>query len=275
MKTPQIILVLSAIAVGVGFYMMPFAPIAEEKHDHAVEEDAVAYNIQDDITEIKNNLDSTALSKINGWEASDEQTSVDSIIAFYDMLRKPIGSAFYTLEKAKITNHVDDWTEAGERFLLNAKYMGSQPQKTNWYGESRTCFEKAVALAPEDLDIQVDLGVCLIEGSSFLGTPPMEGIGILKKVEQSDPNNIKALINLGYFAIKSGQFDKAEERFNQVLKIDSEYAEAYLYLADLHERQKSYDTAIADLENFKSLISDDQKKVDEVDAYILELSKNI
>jgi tetratricopeptide (TPR) repeat protein len=275
LKTPQIILVLSALAVGVGLYMMPFAPIAEEKNDHAIEENAVAYNIQDDLTEIKNNLDSASLAKINGWETSTEAGSFDSIIAFYDLLRKPIGAAFYSITLAEKTNDVDDWTEAGERFLLNAKYMGSPAQKTNWYGEAKSCFEKAVKLAPEDLEIQVDLGVCLIEGSTFLGTPPMEGIGILKKVEQKDPNNIKALINLGYFAIKSGQFEKAEQRFNQVLKIDSEYAEAYLYLADLHERQKNYETAIADLENFKSIISDDQKKVDEVDAYILELSKNI
>ncbi|MGB0917512.1 MAG: tetratricopeptide repeat protein [Flavobacteriales bacterium] len=275
MKTPQIILVLSALAVGVGLYMMPMAPIAEEAHDHAHEGEEVAYNIQDDLTEIKNNLDSAALARVNGWETSDNPSAIDSLIAFYDLLRKPIGSAHYSLEQAKITNDVDDWTETGERFLLNAKYMGSQEQKTSWYAEARTCFEKATELSPDDLEIQVDLGVCLIEGASFLGTPPMEGIGILKKVEQVDPNNIKALINLGYFAIKSGQFEKAEERFNQVIKIDGEYAESYLYLADLHERQKNYTAAIADLENFKSLISDDQNKVDEVDAYILELSKNI
>ena len=97
---------------------------------------------------------------------------------------------------------------------------------------------------------------------------------MLKSVEAKDPNNIKALINLGYFGIKSGQYEKAEGRFNQVIAIDKTYAEAYLYLADLHERQKLYKEAIADLENFKSLI-DDPKKVGEVDDYILELSKNI
>ncbi|MDB4655728.1 tetratricopeptide repeat protein [Flavobacteriales bacterium] len=275
MKTPQIILVISALAVGVGLYMMPFAPIAEEKDNQESEEAVMAYNIQDDLTEIKNNLDSAALARINDWESSESEFAVDSIIAFYDLIRKPVGSSFYALQRAEKSNTADHWTEAGERFLLNAKYMGSQPQKTNWYAEARTCFEKAVEIDPEDLEIQVDLAVCLIEGASFLGTPPMEGIGMLKKVEQKDPNNVKALINLGYFAIKSGQFDKAEERFNQVLKIDGEYAEAYLYLADLHERQKDYTAAIADLENFKSLISDEPEKAKEVDAYILELSKNI
>mgnify|MGYP000211336203 CR=1 FL=1 len=73
---------------------------------------------------------------------------------------------------------------------------------------------------------------------------------------------------------ENGEYEKAEGRFNQVIAIDKTYAEAYLYLADLHERQKLYKKAIADLENFKSLI-DDPKKVNEVDDYILELSKNI
>lgn len=274
MKLPQIILVLLAAVVGVILYMTPISPIAEKAEAAETPVDAVEYNIQDDLTEIKNNLDSAALAEVNKWEASENEFAFDTLVGFYDMLRKPVGAAFYALKRAEQTNTAEHWTEAGERFLLNAKYMGDQPRKVNWFAQSRTCFEKAVALDPEDLDIQVDLGVCLMEGSTFMGTPPMEGIGMLKAVEAKDPKNIKALINLGYFGIKSGQFEKAEERFKQVLAIDSKYAEAYLYLADLHERQKMYKEAIADLENFKTLI-DDPKKVKEVDDYILELNKNI
>lgn len=274
MKIPQVILIFVALAIGVIFYMTPIAPIPEKAEATEAVANTVEYNIQDDLTEIKNSLDSAALAEVNGWESSESEFALDTLIEFYNMLRKPVAAAFYALKRAEKSNTADHWTEAGERFLLNAKYMGDQAQKTDWFARSRTCFEKAVKLAPEDLDIQVDLGVCLMEGSTFLGTPPMEGIGILKSVEAKDPNNIKALINLGYFGIKSGQYEKAEGRFNQVIAIDKTYAEAYLYLADLHERQKLYKKAIADLENFKSLI-DDPKKVNEVDDYILELSKNI
>jgi tetratricopeptide (TPR) repeat protein len=274
LKIPQVILIFVALAIGVIFYMTPIAPIPEKAEATEAVANTVEYNIQDDLTEIKNSLDSAALAEVNSWESSESEFALDTLIEFYNMLRKPVAAAFYALKRAEKSNTADHWTEAGERFLLNAKYMGDQAQKTDWFARSRTCFEKAVKLAPEDLDIQVDLGVCLMEGSTFLGTPPMEGIGILKSVEAKDPNNIKALINLGYFGIKSGQYEKAEGRFNQVIAIDKTYAEAYLYLADLHERQKLYKKAIADLENFKSLI-DDPKKVNEVDDYILELSKNI
>lgn len=261
-----------AVAIGTALYLTPMAPLAEKEIvETATDVNAVEYSILDDITEIKNEMDSSTLAQVSAWEASQ---SNDSLVGFFDMLRQPVGASYFALERANQTNDVDHWTEAGERFLLNAKYMGDQLRKKSWFAQSREAFEKAVELAPEDLDIKVDLAVCMIEGASFLGTPPMEGIGMLKSVEQQDPNNIKALINLGYFSIKSGQFDKAEERFAQVLKIDPKYAEVYLYLADMHERQEAFDKAIADLEKYKSLVEDPQR-IQEVDKYIQELSKNI
>ncbi len=275
MKSPQIILVSIALLVGVGLYMMPISPIAQNQDELAqMPANTEVHSLLDDQTEVKNELDSAALANLNRWETSSDPKTSDSIVAFFDLIRKPLGASFYALKRAEKTDSVVHWTEAGERFLLNAKYMGSQAQKSSWFAQSKACFEKAIELDPQDLDIQVDLGVCLIEGASLLGTPPMEGIGILKKVEQQDPNNIKALINLGYFAIKSGQFDKAEERFLQVLKIDSKYADAHLYLADLHEQQKKFSEAVKDLENYKKLTADPER-IKEVDAYILELSKNI
>jgi tetratricopeptide (TPR) repeat protein len=271
LKLPQVILVILALAVGAILYFTPMAPLAEKPEEVESEMPAVEYSIFDDITEIKNGLDSAALANVNRWEAEE---SFDSLIVFYDMLRKPVGSAFFAQKNAEKNNSADSWTEVGERFLLNAKYMGTQPQRTSWFAQSKAAFEKAVELAPEDLDIKVDLGVCMIEGASFLGTPPMQGIGILKSVEQQDPNNIKALVNLGYFSIKSGQYDKAQERFHQVLKIDPEFADAHLYLADLHEKQKDFAAAIKDLENYRSLIQD-EARIEEVNKYIEELSNNI
>lgn len=275
MKLPQVILVLLALGVGAILYFTPIAPMAE-KPVETEESDTpkVEYSILDDVTEIKNNLDSATLALVNNWEAAGTPESIDSLIGFFDIQRKPVGAAYHALKRAEATSDVEDWTEAGERFLLNAKYMGDNDRKTSWYKQSQMAFEKALELAPEDLDIKVDLGVCMIEGASFLGTPPMQGIGILKSVEQQDPNNIKALINLGYFSIKSGQFDKAQQRFDQVLKIDPKYADAYLYLADLHEREKKFAAAVKDLENYKLLVEDPQR-IQEVDNYIQELSKNI
>jgi tetratricopeptide (TPR) repeat protein len=274
----QILLVLGAAVLAVVLYVLPFSPLPAEEAETPAADTTAAYALIDDVTEVNNGLDSASLAIITRYEIGvdrkGETAYRDSLMAVYDMLRQPVASAYHAMKKAEAINNADTWTEAGERFLLNAKYMGDQRQKTAWYGLAKDCFEKALALAPDDLDIKVDLGVCLVEGAGFLGMAPMQGIGLLKEVEQLDPSNIKALINLGYFSVRSGQFDKAQERFNKALEIDPEYIEAYLYLADLHEKQQQTEKAIEALNAYKNKVSDPQRKA-EVESYIKEISNKL
>lgn len=272
------VVVVSAVVVTAVLYLLPYAPLpAKEAIDPAAEAPAT-YSLTDDVTEVNNGLDSAALALITRFEIAVERNGEisyrDSLMAVYDMLRQPVASAYHSMKKAETLNTADAWTEAGERFLLNAKYMGDQRQKTGWYGLSKDCFEKALAIAPDDLDIKVDLGVCLVEGAGFLGMAPMQGIGLLKEVEQLDPKNIKALINLGYFSVRSGQFDKAEERFQKALGVDAGYIEAYLYLADMYEKQNDTRKAIGALESYRAKVTDPQRRL-EVENYIKELSSRI
>lgn len=269
---------MGAAVLTVALYAMPFAPLAEkddhEEHDHALAQ----YDVLDDVTDVNNDLDSLTLSLVLRYEMGAERQGDpayrDSLIALYDMMRKPVPSAYHALLKARETGDVDAWTEAGERFLLNAKYMGDVARKENWFATSRNCFERALEITPEDLGIKVDLGVCLVEGASLLGIAPMEGIGVLKQVEQADPDNIKALINLGYFSIRSGQFDKAEERFRRVLEAEPTYVEAYLYLADMYEKQQHKDKALEALASYRDLTDDPARRA-EVERYMKELSNSI
>jgi len=278
LKKGQILLILSAAVLTVALYALPYAPLAEkdghEGHDH----DPVQYDVLDDVTEVNNELDSVTLALILRYETGAERNGDpayrDSLMALYDMMRKPVPSAYHALLKARETGDADAWTEAGERFLLNAKYMGDTPRKKEWFATARDCFERALAIAPDDLGIKVDLGVCLVEGASLLGIAPMEGIGVLKQVEQLDPDNIKALINLGYFSIRSGQFDKAEERFRRVLEADPTYVEAYLYLADMYEKQQQKGKALEALASYRDLTDDPARKA-EVERYMKELSNSI
>mgnify|MGYP001406244133 CR=1 FL=1 len=59
---------------------------------------------------------------------------------------------------------------------------------------------------------------------------PMEGVFMLRKILEKEPKNKEALFNLGVLSIQSRQFNKAIERFNQLLIIDSLDKRAYLHL---------------------------------------------
>jgi len=59
---------------------------------------------------------------------------------------------------------------------------------------------------------------------------PMEGVFMLRKILEKEPNNKEALFNLGMLSIQSKQFTNAIDRFNQLLIIDSLDKRAYLHL---------------------------------------------
>ena len=59
---------------------------------------------------------------------------------------------------------------------------------------------------------------------------PMEGVFMLRKILEKDPKNKEALFHLGVLSIQSKQYNKAIERFNQLLIIDSLDKRAYLHL---------------------------------------------
>jgi hypothetical protein len=69
-----------------------------------------------------------------------------------------------------------------------------------------------------EMDARVQLGISYVQG----GGAPMIGIGMLKDVLKEDPNNKFAIWTLGTFSQKSGQHDKAIQRFEDLLNIETE-----------------------------------------------------
>ncbi|PIQ21298.1 MAG: hypothetical protein COW65_09935 [Cytophagales bacterium CG18_big_fil_WC_8_21_14_2_50_42_9] len=63
------------------------------------------------------------------------------------------------------------------------------------------------------------------------GEAPMQGINLLREVITTDPDNEKALFNLGILSIQSGQYDKAVERFRHLIEVNPKHVQGNFYLA--------------------------------------------
>ena len=63
---------------------------------------------------------------------------------------------------------------------------------------------------------------------------PMQAVMLLREVIAQDPKNEQALFNLGLLSVRSGQYDKAVERFSEVLKNNPDNLQAKLYLGMSH-----------------------------------------
>lgn len=235
---------------------------AEASHNHDVRSgvslSASAQNILDDLE-----------NQLSDVKSSEEKLIIlDSLINFASSEKQPVLMADYFKEKAKILQTEDAWMQTGDIFFKTFRF--SDVDEHVVIEEAISSYKKVLELNSNNLAAKTALGVCYVEGAGALGEAPMKGIGLLMEVLQADSNNIDALINLGYFSIQSTQYDKAIERFNKVLEIDPENAEAYLYMTDLHVQMGDIDKGLSYLERYKSF-QKDPLVIAQVDAYIEEL----
>lgn len=245
---------------------------SHEGHDHAEGEG----HDHEHEGEFEDRLNDSDKEFIAGLEKRAKQIAdVDTKLNLYDSLMTfsikrnvPPLVAKYTEEKAKVVPTEVNFMLAGDNFFKAFRLSKLKP-KDLVEGAIHN-YEKVLELNPDNLQAQTAIGVASVEGSSQLGIMPMKGIGILKDVLNKDPKNVDAMTNLGYFAIQSGQFEKAVERFEEVLFIDPNNAEAYIYLTDAYLSQDKVDKGIETLEKYKLLV-DDPIVIKQVEDYINEI----
>ena len=74
-------------------------------------------------------------------------------------------------------------------------------------------------------NLSINRAIELVEGEN-----PMEGIFMLRDIIEREPENVDALYYLGVLSLKTSQYEKASQRFNQIITIDSSDKRAYLQL---------------------------------------------
>jgi len=288
-RKKQLLLILAGVLVGALIYFAPRQKSAQEaslsdgidqqevmgdgheheageEHNHEHEHESEAFNQLDSTEQDFLTATSNQANKVADIET--KLSLYDSLIQFSIKKNIPPLVAKYTAEKAKAVPTENNWMMAGDNYF-KAFRLSKNKSKSLIKG-AVSSYQEVLELNSENLDAQTALGVAYVEGASQLGAMPMKGIGILKEVINKDPKNVNALTNLGYFAIQSGQYEKAIERFESILEIDPENAEAYLYLTDIYLSQDEKEKGIETLEKYKSLVSD-PLVLQQVEDYIKEI----
>jgi len=112
-------------------------------------------------------------------------------------------------------------------------------------------YQQADKLQPNTPEVKTGLGIAYVTG-----TPnPMQGIQLLLDVVKNDPKNLKANLNLGLFSMKSGQYEKAVDRFKTVIA-QAPSAEAWFYLASSYENMGMKSDAIGAYLKTKEIAAD-------------------
>ncbi|SDE53851.1 Cytochrome c-type biogenesis protein CcmH/NrfG [Mucilaginibacter pineti] len=187
------------------------------------------------------------------------------LAAQWDDVNQPAPAAFYYQALARKDNKAQDWLNAGNRFNDAYKLTQDTLLQPAFVTSAAEAFQSALKLTPESLEGKTGLGIAYVNGAAG----PMQGIALLLEVVKKDPNNWNANLNLGMFAMKSGQYEKAVARFKTLLAQKTEL-EPTFYLAESYKQLGMKKEAIDAYQKCKEMMPDPTfgQKIDE---YIKEL----
>jgi tetratricopeptide (TPR) repeat protein len=289
MNKKQIIVVVVIVAISGYLYSLPVKGLVKPKAEKAGSgvvsgtHTAVSHVSVDDVSApAKTAIGAALAARINDLEGQLKNASADAdklniqkqLAKQWDDDNQPAPSAFYYQEVARKENTFANWMAAGNHF--NDAYKATQDTAVQpaFVENAIEAYKSAVKLKPEDLDAKTGLGIAYVNQTSLgiadpNGGSPMQGIMLLLDVVKHEPNNRNANLNLGLFAMKSGQFDKAVTRFKNMIAQKAE-VEPYFYLAESYKELGMKKEAIDAYQKCKEMIPDPiigQK----IDQYIKEL----
>jgi len=245
MKSPRTtqIVIIAGIVLLVGFlFSQNIKGLVKPKEDATAgmpqETATQGISLAEASATAKNLISNAAAKEFTSLESAfqkaqgEEKANQAKVLAQkWDDLEQAVPSALYLEEVAKEQSSLQNWVKAGDRFLKAFDNTQDSLVKPAMLQKANQAFTKAVAIDSTDLDAKTGMGITVVNGMGA----PMEGIAMLLDVVKKDPKNFKANMNLGLFAIKSGQFDKAITRFEDLIKNIKATPDAYFYLATAYE----------------------------------------
>jgi len=189
---------------------------------------------------------STAAAAVHTTELTAEQKRESS------RLTSKYTASVSQNDKIKWANQLSEWYSKVKRFDSAAKYaevvallaptelntlaagnryydaygFALDEKRTNELGQkTREWYQKALDKNPNLMAAKANMAM------TYVSTPnPMQGILLLREVLNADPTNELALFNLGMLSMRSNQYQKAADRFAQILKINPQNTKVRFYL---------------------------------------------
>ena len=212
-------------------------------------------NLTEVSTAAKNSINANLAAEITTLEdayktaSEDEKTKAAKVLAEkWEDVEQAVPSALYLEIIANKEHNLNNWLAAGGRLMKAFDNTQDSIISPVLLQKANTAYTNAVALDSANLEAKTGLGITIVNGMGA----PMSGIAMLLDVVKKDPKNLKASMSLGTFAIKSGQFDKAITRFNEIIAIKPS-PDAYFYLATAYENLGKNEEAVNAYLNSKKL----------------------
>lgn len=243
MRKPQLILILSGLLLfSVLYFFTPRftakeanAPIQSAENQVVTTESilntaklALSESQKISLLSIENQL-------IKAKNAQDSLKSYKALTKFWaDSAQKLAPYLYFSYSAALLENSEKSLTFAAQLLVDNLLTPDAPPALLPWIaGNAKVLLEKALVINPKNDSAKINLGACYLFGN--LSDNPMQGITKIKEVVDKDSTNAYGQFILALGGKKSGQYDKAIERFLTVINIQPNQIEAMIHLAECYE----------------------------------------
>jgi len=223
MNKLQFGLLIGAVVLSILLYQLPKVVVENDKLTDPTTSAQDNHNIA---------MPPELLSSIKLWRAAYKEKNIEKKINFADSL----ASAYLKYQLTDSAMHyINDMARLAETRAVAyraAELTYNVFETARSQEEAKRIAELAaerinalLADKPNDSRMKNMLAMTLV-----VSEQPMQGVLMLRELVQENPDDLTAIKNLGVLSIQSGQYDKAEERFRDLLSRDSTNLEALFYL---------------------------------------------
>lgn len=209
-------------------FQLPKVVVENEGQLSEASPDTVSNHIQTH-TKASENLQARIRLFRSKFEAATEKEKnaifADSLANLYQTANHFDSAAWFAEEASKFFNTTESWVKAGDNYYQAYTLALDQPKQKALAAKAREYYDKALKAHPSDLTIKTKTAMTYLTSNN-----PMQGITMLREVLAKDPQNELALFNMGMLSIQSGQYERAIERLQDLVKINPSNVQAQLLL---------------------------------------------
>ena len=190
----------------------------------------------------------------------------DSLAEVYRNVGKLDSLAKYTEVKAIEIPSIENFINAGDGYYEAFNFAVDQSKRNLLAAKAQEYYKRVLDENSSLLDVKSKLAMTYIAGAN-----PMQGITLLREILEADPENESGLFNMGILAIQSGQYERASERFKNLVSLYPQNLQAQFYLGLCYFELGEKDNARRQFELVKSMESD-PAVLATIDGYLKELN---
>ncbi len=142
-------------------------------------------------------------------------------------------SGSYAQDIAEMVKSEESWSITGTTYAICVK--NTEDSKTRDFCSKRAikAFENAISLAPDMIEPRINLAICYVDNPDK--DNPMQGILMLRDLNQQHPENVSVLNQLAKLALQTNQIDRALERLEEAIKLEPENKNSICLLATAYQ----------------------------------------